>query len=200
LTHLNNLPSLLAEGYLLSTTDLTLRGRSPISLAFNSIQAQRAARIVPCGPGGSMHDYVPFYFTRRSPMLYTISKGNVECEGGQENIVHIVSTVQKVIEANLSFVFTDGHGIIRLTEFYDDPKFLSEIDWTVINGRYWFDTPEDGDRKRRKQAEFLTHRGFPWNRVIGIVTMTDQKRLAVEELLLRTEHRPQVVVRRNWYY
>jgi hypothetical protein len=30
---------------------------------------------------------------------------------------------------------------------------------------YWNDTPDDPDRKRRRQAEFLVHGALPWDSV-----------------------------------
>lgn len=90
---------------------------------------------VPVGAGGTLHDYVPFYFAPRSPMLYTISRGNVpKCPDGQTAVVHLVSSVEKVTGGNLQFVFTDGHGIMALTSYYDDLTFLETLDWDLIKG------------------------------------------------------------------
>ena len=36
---------------------------------------KRTHRIVPAPPGGTLSDYVPFYFTLYSPMLYNIKTG-----------------------------------------------------------------------------------------------------------------------------
>ncbi|MGQ7112742.1 DarT ssDNA thymidine ADP-ribosyltransferase family protein, partial [Escherichia sp. TWPC-MK] len=35
-------------------------------------QHRRSEMRVTCGPGGVVHDYVPFYFTKRSPMLLKV--------------------------------------------------------------------------------------------------------------------------------
>lgn len=117
MTHVTNLPKILSSGRLLATSVLVARGEAFTNIAYSSIQAQRAAKRVPCGPRGSLHDYVPFYFAKRSPMLYTINRGNVPCEGGQDAIVHLVSTAQKVAQVGLGYVFTDGHGIMSYTDF-----------------------------------------------------------------------------------
>ncbi|MBI4470499.1 MAG: DUF4433 domain-containing protein [Acidobacteria bacterium] len=37
--------------------------------------AKRLHRVVPIPPGGTLGDYVPFYFTPSSPMLYNIKTG-----------------------------------------------------------------------------------------------------------------------------
>ncbi len=65
------------------------------SIAHQNIQDRRAYTQVPCGPRGWLHDYVPFYFGVRSPMLFTISRGNVEgYDRDQEDVIYLVSTAQ----------------------------------------------------------------------------------------------------------
>jgi hypothetical protein len=43
------------------------------SISNEEIEHKRAATVVPCGPGGTLHDYVPFHFGPRSPMMSRIS-------------------------------------------------------------------------------------------------------------------------------
>lgn len=62
---------------LLSYTALRRQRIGYTNIAHQNIQDRRAYRQVPFDPGGVLHDYVPFYFAPRSPMLYTISRGNV---------------------------------------------------------------------------------------------------------------------------
>ena len=200
MTHVDNLASILAQGSLVSTAALDAAGMGHTNIAYSSIQQQRAAKAVPCGPGGSLHDYVPFYFTRRSPMLYTINRGNVPCAGGQENIIHFVTTAQQIAALGLGFAFTDGHGIMSYTDFYDDLDDLGEVDWNVIGATYWHDTAEDGDRKRRKQAEFLIRDNCPWTAISHIVVRSAARATQVTGIIAQLQHQPQVVVRSDWYY
>jgi hypothetical protein len=200
MTHVDNLDSILARDCLSSNARLARARRSFTNIAYSSIQQKRAAKVIPCGPGGSLHDYVPFYFCNRSPMLYTINKGNVQCDGGQASIVHLISTVEQVANRGLDFVFTDGHGIMSFTSFYDDLDDLGVVDWNVISARYWNDTAEDGDRSRRRQAEFLVHNVFPWDLVTDIVVFNDSTKGDVEQLVDKHGHQPNILVRRNWYY
>jgi len=200
MTHIGNLDAILASGALAATARLQAAGTRFTNIAYTSIQEQRAAKRVPCGPGGCLHDYVPFYFTNRSPMLYTINRGNVPCDGGQNALVHLVSTAQKVVTAGLGYAFSDGHGIMAYSSFYDDLARLEEIDWEVIGSRQWADTVEDGDRKRRKQAEFLVRDTFPIRLLSGIVVPTPQRRDEVETLLARHGFELKVVDKSAWYY
>jgi hypothetical protein len=66
--------------------------------------------------------------------------------------------------------------------------------------RYWRDTPEDPDRKRRRQAEFLVHQGCPWERIIGIGAMTVEAVERTEAALTGAQHVPPVRRRSDWYY
>ena len=75
ITHVNNLPLIMADRGLRCNADLR-RGRVAYSdIAYGNIQDRRARTAVTCGPRGLLHDYVPFYFGPRSPMLLTISSG-----------------------------------------------------------------------------------------------------------------------------
>lgn len=120
--------------------------------------------------------------------------------GGQEPVVHLVSTVEAVVQAGLPFVFTDGHAVVAWTEFFDDASRLDVVDWPLMAARFWADTPEDPDRKRRRQAEFLVYGSFPWELVqeIGVRSATVRARL--EQDMEGEWHRPAVSVSPDWYY
>jgi hypothetical protein len=135
-------------------------------------------------------------------MLYAIYKGFVDgYDGGQSEIVHLVSSTEAVDEAGLPWVFTDGHAeMAPLTDFFDDLRDLHKIDWEVMESKYWNDTDEDPDRKRRRQAEFLVHEFFPWQLIasIGVHGQTTSDR--VQEILAKAKHKPDVHIKRAWYY
>lgn len=201
ITNIDNLSLIIADSAVRTIANLRAASVGYTSIAHTSIQDRRAYTEVPCGPGGCLHDYVPFYFGARSPMLYSIYRGNVEgYEQGQEAVIYLMSTAQVVSQANLGYVFTDGHGIMGFTDFYDDLVHLGEVDWPLMNERYWRDTVDDPDRKRRRQAEFLVSGGFPWTLVEAIVVMNTARVGQVQKLLRRAAHKPPVSVQRNWYY
>ncbi len=201
ITHMRNLDPILRDGGLKTCAQLQRDRVSYTNIAHQNIQDRRQSTPVPCGPGGVVHNYVPFYFAPRSPMLYVISQGGVEgYTEGQARILHLVSTAQVVLGAGLGFVFTDGHGIMAMTDFFDDLAQLARVDWQVMGMRYWHDTPTDGDRKRRRQAEFLVHHFLPWTLVQEIGVMTPAIAAQVTQALQGQLHQPAVVVRRGWYY
>jgi hypothetical protein len=121
ITAFANLPSIAAAHGLHSINGMSRNGTAHSSIAYESVQGKRARTRVACGPGGCLHDYVPFYFAPRSPMLYAIHKGLVQCANGQKGLACIVTSAEKIEAAGVPFAFTDGHGIMApLTNFYDD--------------------------------------------------------------------------------
>jgi ssDNA thymidine ADP-ribosyltransferase, DarT len=74
-----------------------------------------------------------------------------------EKIVYCVSSVQKIIDLNLDFVFTDGHAVNSFSTQYMSVD-IHNIDTIVVKkaleAKYWTDE-NDLDIKRRKEAEFL---------------------------------------------
>lgn len=201
ITHVDNLPNIIASGGLLANNSVADGGY--VNIAHESIQRRRHSKQVPCGPGGLLHDYAPFYLGRKSPMLYAISKGTVEgYEQGQEPVIYLVSKVEAVTAAELPFVFTDGHAAMDLTDFYDDLANLGQIDWPLLDAKYWFDNDDFPDRARPRQAEFLIHQCAPWEIMAGIAVKTDAMKCTVERILadLAPAHKPRVLVKTNWYY
>ena len=201
ITSIDNLPSILGSGCLVCPNMHPQDGIAYTSIAHSTIQAVRTRKRIPCGPGGVLHDYVPFYFAPRSPMLYSLHNNFVEgYSRGQRPIIHLVSSVEAVQGASLPYVFSEGQGIVALTRFFDDPKDLDKIDWGVMPLTMWRDTIQDGDRKRRRQAEFLVFNTFPWSLVhtIGVVDTVIKRQ--VDNILEEYAIRPFVACHPGWYY
>lgn len=200
ITHLDNLASMIAAGALRPISALREDQTDYSTIAYESIQDQRSSTVVPCGPGGVLHDYVPFYFAPRSPMLCAISYGRVTSCPNQEDVVHLVSAAEVIVAAGLDFAFTDGHAIMAWTEFYDELADLDKVDWSLMKATYWSDTLEDGDRTRRRQAEFLAHESMPWELIAEIVVMKKSVEGKVQQILMREGDTTPVQTRRSWYY
>jgi hypothetical protein len=198
ITHIDNLDRILTRGALVCNA----AGPNYVNIANAGIQGRRAAKVVPCGPGGVLHEYVPFYFGPRSPMLYAIHCNAVDgYAGGQDRIMHLVASVKGVIDSGQRFVFTDGHAAMEMSTFYTNWNMhRAEIDWALMTATYWNDTQEYPDRKRRRQAEFLVHRRVPIELVYEIGVRTQAHATAVQRILLAHESRIRVVARPGWYY
>ncbi len=203
ITNVANLPSILAHDGLWCDRERQTRCPDAVNIAYQDLKGRRSNTSVYVGAGGNLCDYVPFYFAPSSPMLFAISRGLVEgYAGGQAGVIYLVSSCETVVQAGAPFVFTDGHAVKRLTNQFEDLSKLSEIDWPLMKAKYWHDTDQDGDRKRRRQAEFLVRDFCPWQVIQGIGVYDEEHAAAVREALVSANapHRPDVKIKRDWYY
>ncbi len=93
-------------------------------------------------------------------------------------MVYLQSTIEAVRNAGLGWVFTEGHADMQFTDFFDDLEELSKIDWNLMKAKYWNDTNDDPDRKRRRQADFwfMIFSLGSWYRMSVCMTATSLKR------------------------
>lgn len=195
-THIDNLSALINTGAILCKNEMTNRSSNYKSSAFDSVQEQRQVHPVPVSPSGTIHDYVPFYFNSLSPMLYTIKNGNIDGVT-MSDLIFFKSTAQAVEAAGNGFAFTDGHGIMVLSDYYNDLADLDKIPWNVVNARYWNDFP---DGRRLRQSEFLVYEKFDWNLVETIGVYNSDMINKVKTLIDSLPHKPSVEIKRNWFF
>lgn len=204
MTHVKNLPGILAEGGIWCDRKAAARSHCRQSIAHAHIKERRAARDVTAGRGGTLADYVPFYFATRQPMLYAIKGGRVAgYDGGQESVVYLKFSTERIARAKpqLGYVFSNGHAEMRLAEFSDDLQLLTTmVDWPLMQEVYWNDTADDPNRKFRRQAEFLVHDFMPWGLTEEIGVYSDPVRAGVAAIIASHAHRPPVTVHRGWYF
>ena len=131
-------------------------------------------------------------------MLFAIHRGNVAgyC-GGQQQILHLVTTVQVATQCGRAWAFTEGHADIAYSEFFDDLTELNQIDWNIMKANYWAGSDED---KRHRQAEFLVYQSFPWASFTEIGVHNSSMATQVQAQMASATHRHPVHVRSGWYY
>lgn len=201
LTSVENLPSIIDSGGLKSKSRLAREQASYRNIAYTHIQKRRAKCTVPCAAGGCLHDYVPFYFGPRAPMLYAISQGGVEgYDGGQEPLVHLMTKVQFIDDEGLDFAFSDRHAVLTYADFHDDVSALDQVDHRLMYKKYWGDTDVHPQRKERRQAEFLVHDFVPFNLIGAIAVINEDVKAETERCLDELDEAPPVIVKENWYY
>jgi len=197
ITHVDNLSGIIEKGGLYCDRDA--KKINFVGIGHKHIKTRRDNTRVPKGPGGVVSDYVPFYFAPRSPMLCAIHSGAVAgYKGGQVSVIHLCSSTEAVEAEGLEWVFTEGQAAMDFTDFFDDFEDLKKIDWPLMKAKYWHDTNDQPDRKRRRQAEFLVHTFFPWKLVFEIGVCNAATEQKVQEIL--NGNKPPVTVRQGWYY
>lgn len=199
ITHYTNLPFILRHGIFARNSANT--DPNYVNIGHLTLVESRGHRIVPIPPGGPLNNYVPFYFTNRSPMLYLIHKGNVpDFTGTQGELVYLVSTVEAIADRRIPFVFTDRHAKLEYAEFRNSINELDIVDWDVIHSDTWNNTPQFNDRKEKKQAEFLVHQHVPLECILGIGVYDNTMHQTVGGMVADSGKNIPVGIRQTWYY
>ena len=197
--HRDNLDWVLDNG--LHCASGPVKSPNWVSIGSAELIDRRAGHIVQCPPGGPLSDYVPFYFTPFSVMLANIHSGrNGIVRRPNREIVILVSSLRRVEELGLAFVFTDKHAYFRWTRCYTDLNCLDQIDWPLLQRRDFKRDPDDPDKLARYQAEALVHRHVPLHALLGLVTSTHSQR---DEIALKIARRGldlPVYARPDWYF
>lgn len=191
-THIENLPGILGLGALQCHRDAGCL----VDIADESIKAHRMRRRVPIAPGGTVCDYVPFYFAARSPMLYRLQSEGL----GREDVVYFVSRTERVGDTGSQAVVTDGNARSGVTEFHVAQALPEVVDWQLMRERYWRNTDDDGDRVRRRQAEFLVYRAMPVALIDRLAVATEQVRSIVNVMLNEAGLALPIVIEPDWYF
>lgn len=213
ITAIANLPSICGAGALLAKHAGAAAGITYQNIAYQGAQTARARRQVPDPPGGSVHDYVPFYFAPRSPMLFTINAGNVaECPWRQADIVHFETTVERVLSAGQPFVFYDRNATLAFSEACTDLARLDDlVAWDLLTEapqldgfcKFWNNRREPArytDRMERRQAEFLVRDRVPLARLTRLGVIDAARQAQVRSILARAATPVKVDVMTEWYY
>jgi hypothetical protein len=203
ITHVDNLPGIVAQGSLRSDAVMIAVGGPAQAVGMSSIKQRRLALPVKCHPGDYVGQYVPFYFCSRSVMRYLLHRGNhpeVDYKGGQTPIIHLEADLHAAVawaDGNgCRWAFTLSNAGARYAEFRADLTALSEVRWDAVNSHQW-SSPEV---KEGKQAEFLMREEFPWTLVSRIGVQTMPVKLVVEKMLENRRHKPKVDLLPSWYY
>ena len=172
ITHIENIPHILQYGITHSTSGNANPNFVPIG--DGSLITTRNNFLL--NNGRRLGEYIPFYFGVRTPMLYVVHYGfNMVAPTPAENIVYCVSSVQKIIDLQLDFVFTDGHAVDGFSSQYTASNIQNIdniLDKNAINAKYWRDE-NDLDRKRRKEAEFLVLGDISQEGILGFITYNE---------------------------
>lgn len=201
LTSLANMESIWERGRLIAQSQIP-DDVEVDELGSPDIKLQRRHRPVNCSMGGYVADYVPFYFSAKSPMLYFAHTGHhlSPFKNGQRELVHLVSHVDVIDQVGGSYAITDRNAALGYAKQSDNLDDLDDlIDWTLQEQKYWNDTTNEPDRMERRMAEFLVHGECMVQTFLEVVVMDEEVRSRVLDTLEGYDH-PQVRVDRNWYY
>ncbi|MGE5609619.1 MAG: DarT ssDNA thymidine ADP-ribosyltransferase family protein [Bacillota bacterium] len=193
-SHIENLPGLLRYGFLSQNHPNFPKKHRSIAAA--SIQGRRAHMAVPCGPGGHVHDYVPFYFGSTSPMLLSVVNAkNVD----QFDILYFELPI--ILAERADAVFTNASANTATPPaFYSDPADLAQLDWAAIDSLKWGNA--DDDFRHRRMAELLVHHQLPITSAARCVVWNDSVKDRVAQIVKGAPFPPielESRYRRHWF-
>ncbi len=199
ITHVNNVRFILSNG--IHCRSGRVHDPKFTTIGLPTLIDKRAALPIPIAPGGTLSDYIPFYFTPWSIMLYNIKTGFGGVTHRQNHEVAIVvCSLRKLAAMGVRFVFTNAHAYTAEAEFFDSLDALDQIDWDLLRSKDFRHDPEDPGKKSRYQAEALIHRHVPVEAILGVACYNAdvQARLAKESETVGGT--TPIKVLPNWYF
>jgi hypothetical protein len=211
ITDISNLSSICSDGALFAKNIVAQRGGKYKNIAYQGAQGKRANKPLPNPPGGLIHDYVPFYFAPRSPMLNAIRSGRVpNCPGGQANVVHLETTLDRALSSGRPFVFFDRNATLNISIPYTDLVHLDQVAWDLLTEhprldgfcKFFQNTSDEryADRMERRMAEFLVKFSVELNALTRIGVISEEKQREVNGILAIAGVTLRVDVMTEWYF
>ena len=179
IVHRDNLPWILDNG--LNCKSSVVQDPNFVSIGNAELIERREHRTVPVAPGGVLSDYVPFYFTPFSPMMYNIytGRGGVTKRRNQD-ICILVSSIHRLIDQGLGFAFSDRHAYTTMAQFFNQASDLKKIDWPLLQARNFSRNADDPGQIERYQAEALVYRHVPVSGLLGVICHDNAVKIALE--------------------
>jgi hypothetical protein len=199
ITHRQNLLWILENG--LHAGNSPVSSDTWINIGNADLINRRATRAVPLSPGGVLNDYVPFYFTPFSPMMYNIhtGRGGVR-QVANDDIVILVSSLYKVAELGLPFLFTDRHAYPPMATYYNKLSKLDAIDWSMLQQRDFQHDPFNPEKIESYQAEALIYQHMPIQALMGAICYTERARQELQQQAGRLRVALNIHCKPNWYF
>jgi hypothetical protein len=169
ITHIENLPLILQRGIVCKRHPMA--STEYINIGNRDVIQVRDNEPVRLNGYGNIGDYVPFYFTPRSLMLFNIITGYwapLVPKRNKSDILVIRCVITELAKLEKWF-FTNGQGNDMVSSHFNDLKQLEEIDWDIIQKSEFSKSDGDYDRPRRYQAEFLVKDSVPVDSIESLV-------------------------------
>jgi hypothetical protein len=199
IVHRDNVPWILENG--LHCKNSKLLDPNFVEIGNKDLISRRDRHPVRRPPGGTLSDYIPFYFTPFSPMLFNIRTGwGGIRQRNNDEIVIMVSSLRTLRAENVPFLFTDRHAYLVAAQFYSDLAHLDQIDWDMLQRRDFSFDAEDPSKKERYQAEALIHQHLPVRALAGLVCYNDDVVESMNAALAKRNQTMKVAKKPDWYF
>lgn len=201
ITHIDNVAWILAHGLHCSNSPIV--DPNFIQIGNPDLITKRRSRPVPIAPGDSLGDYIPFYFTPCSPMLLNIITGhNGIKRRPKKEIVILVSSLPRLAQRGVTFVFSDRHAYLQTANFSSNVADLPAlIPWNRLQARnFQRRTADDVESFERYQAEALPHKHVPVEALVGIACHGAVEEAALRDLVQNADTQLAVAAKPEWFF
>ena len=195
--HRDNLPWILAHGLHARTGEFCPTYRN---IGNTDLISGRSRRLVEVPPGGTLDDYVPFYFTPFSIMMLNIKTGRGVRQVPNEEIMILVSSLHLLQQQGVPFVFTDRHAYPRAAKYCTSLSEIGCIDWDLLQRRDFEHDPDDPAKKERYQAEALAWKHVPLSALIGVCCNTKAVENYAQAEMAKIGVKLKTGIQPRWYF
>ncbi len=200
ITHRNNVPWIMQHG--VHCTASEVRDPGFVSIGKAALIDARSERQLGAPCKGPLRKHVPFYFTPWSPMLLNILTGRQGVNKRERpEIVVLVSSLHRLRERGVQFVFSDRHAYLRAAQFSDALGDLERwVPWELLRAKNFARNPDRPDDFEQYQAEALVLDRVPIDALLGVATYDERTAAMVRSHLPAEEHTMYVTARPRWYF
>jgi len=189
-THIDNLSGIIKKGFLLSKKRLDAAGVNYEDISDSGIQDKRSQIIVP-GTSRNLHEYVPFFFTYKAPMIAKRQSEN-------ENLVYLQVSLD-ILQRN-GVAITDGNATSRKSEvrLFTDLRDLAILDLSILQKSIRY--AADDEKKRKKAAEILVPDKLEWGSIERLICFNEAAKTRVLSVLSAFGMTIEVWIKKDWFY
>jgi hypothetical protein len=197
LTHVSNLPQIVAASMLLADSNDAWDERPTVDISASATREKRRSATVSTANDLVVADFVPFFLSPNASVWETIRSQTEDPRLSAEahrssayDFVILVSTVQTVFDHNEGVVVTDGDAAGTMTRFGTSRESSERM---LRNLR------ADEESETILEAEVLVPHAAPFELVTLIGVVNDGVRSKVKSILKASEHQPKVSVYPPWF-
>jgi hypothetical protein len=189
MTSINNLSSILQIEAIVSKNNIIKSNISINDISNQSVQSGRSTKNI-LGTSYNLHDFVPLYWARKTPMGFVLKEKN-------EEIIFVRFSTE--ILAKFDCYISDGNAFASGTKLkkYNQISDLDLLSPGRINARYFAGSEED---KRIKQSEVLVFDKLPVDELLDIECINATVRAKVLDILAKYGSTYKVLVNQNFYF
>lgn len=197
--HQDNLRWTLQNGLCCANSDR----RDPNFTAIGNADliSKRRSRTLPPPYGGTLSDYVPFYFTPFSPMMYNIKTGySGVARRSNEEILILVSSFRKLRMSGVKALFSDRHAYLQAARFYTSESDLDNLDWALWQNRDFKRDANNPAKFERYEAECLAPQQVPVEALLGVACYNESAKARAERDAAEVGASVEIRILPQWYF